>query len=154
MQKLTRVFLFIQIMLLLSISTSHGGTKKIRPDQLTVYDSIMSWRITPEFACSATSSHSYFQAVVKLPVGKVVKELTLHHYGAAISSSANVGLHRVKIGEEDDNLAFVTVSGEGLLSNTDFSIEYAKIKRGYTYYVIAYSANYNSRIRGIEIKYK
>ncbi len=156
MYKLLTVVTLTMILICFSAHSSNAGVKKIRPHQLTPRTSSTTWYQNPHWIRSDSTDEAVFYAIVQLPVGKVVKKLTYYHYGQTSPSSTHVVLYRAKPGEFDDLMAYSPEndSSSTIITVVDDTIEFAKVKSGYIYYLEVKSANQNSWISDILITYK
>ncbi len=156
MIRVLTVILITLVVIGCSALHSSAGSKKIWPDQLIPEYSTDLYRQTPYEVYSTGGTNVCFNVRVKLPLGKVVKKLAFH-YPNYFSTSTVVTLYRTIFGDSMEPLAAAysanTGSGGRLVAEDD-TINYAKIKKGYGYWVKACSENSNGRIRGITITYK
>lgn len=141
----------------LTAMASHAGKKKIWPDQLLPESSNEVYtQNTFEIFPALSSGDAYFYARVKLPLGKKVTKLT-YHYPNYASTTSRVYLMRSNMLDYQETMAVAYSANTGTggrLAAEDDTINFAKIKSGYTYWVRAYCENPNGRIRGIIITYK
>ncbi len=145
-----------------SVAGSSGGVKKIEPEQFMVY----STNTTPYYGgpenlyANTSGSGVSFYSMVKLPVGQVVKKLTVYYSGYTGTNGPYAGctLSRQKMGDDAEYVVGIysatDSSGIEALEETMVNSFTKKIKSGYKYWVSCYSANWNSFIYGVKIAYK
>ena len=79
MKRLMYVIVLVLLLVGVSATGSLAGVKKIMPYELRPYESDCVYVMTPTFMSSYPETLVDFYAVVKLPVGKVVKKLTFYY---------------------------------------------------------------------------
>ena len=133
---------------------SIAGVKNIRPDQLKIERTTYAFFQSAENVASL-GDFVYWTAVVKLPVGKRITKLKYYHYGSG-GPNTRVSIMRKKMGELPQTVAerLCYDNTGSVISVEDTEIDYPVIKSGYTYYIRARSANFDSKIHGIKIIYQ
>ncbi len=160
MRRLLTVIVMVVVLFGASVIGSVAGVKKITPDMFEPYqfDADVGYFKSPKLLRSGSdNSGVIFHAVVKLPVGKIVKKLTHYHKGSISGNYTYAYLYRHLMGENDSQLIAVTATSEvtvGFKAFENTDISFAKIKSGYTYYLKVYSHNSTSIIGGVKITYK
>ncbi len=154
-----RLFTLIALVLTVvgfSVADSNAAVKTIKPYELKPFDTSVVYYQWPSYVSSGTSTtNAFFYATVKFPAGKNVKKLTYYHRGHT-TATTNAYLFRVKMGEDPQIMAFAssTDTTNNIIPVEDYTIEFSKIKSGYTYFIQVTSQNYNSSVMGVKITYK
>ena len=128
---------------------------KIQPHQLKPVDPGNPYNYQEPAHMKGDGGQASYYAVVSLPVGKTITQLTFHHRNdAAVGSVAT--LHRTKFGQIGEEMARQNTTQDTdddivPISTTDINLP--KVKAGYTYHVRVTAGNGNF-IHGVIVRYQ
>jgi len=143
-------------------TNSFSAVKTIRPDQFMIQETDKAVNQSPLFASSNSfTEHALFNAVVKLPAGKIIKTIMFYHQGTGVgipdvTVETSILFYRTaadgttdeiaRLGSDQKTIGFIPITAE--------TIHFPKIRRGYIYWFYIYSKNINSWIGNIQVTYK
>ena len=128
-----------------------AGSIKIWPDQLKPMVPSGPYQQAVSIACNGT-----FYAPFTLPAGARITKITYYHYGETAPAGTTLGIFRLKMGSEREQLAGgASTDSTAAIIPVDVPITGdPSIKAGYRYYIGVVSDNENSNFMGVKINYQ